>query len=46
MEEARIIVAKTARGDQQRDRHRYCEIHRERVAEALNQDLARKFTYK
>lgn len=42
VKEARIIVAETARGDQQRDRHRYREIHRERVAEALNQDLARE----
>lgn len=43
MEEARIAVAKTAGGDQQRDRHWYREIHRKRVAEALNQNLAREF---
>lgn len=43
MEEARIVIAETTRGNQQRYRYRYRKIHRERVAEALNQDLARKF---
>lgn len=45
MEEAWIVVAETACGDQQRYRHWYRKIHWESVAEALNQNLAREFTY-
>lgn len=36
MKEAWIAIAETAGSNQQRDRHRYREIHWERVAEALN----------
>jgi hypothetical protein len=42
MEEAWIGIAKTAGGDQQRNRHWYSEIYWECVAEALDQNLARE----
>lgn len=43
MEKARIAIAETTSGDEQRNRYRYREVHRKCVAETLNQDLTREF---
>jgi hypothetical protein len=46
MEKARIAVSQTAGSDQQGDGNRNCEIHRERVAESLDEYLTSEFTCK